>query len=56
MPVHCAHVGKKKALPLVNYRVIAGNEPPYGCLGLNLDILEEQSVLLTTEPSLQLPK
>jgi hypothetical protein len=28
-------------------------EPPYGCWELNSGPLEEQSVLLTTEPSLQ---
>ena len=30
-----------------------GCEPPCGCWGLNSGPLEEQSVLLTTEPSLQ---
>jgi hypothetical protein len=30
-----------------------GCEPPYGCWELNSGPLEEQSVLLTTEPSLQ---
>ena len=29
-----------------------GCEPPYGCWELNLGPLEEQPVLLTTEPSL----
>ena len=32
-----------------------GWEPPCGCWELNLGPLEEQSVLLTTEPSLQPP-
>jgi hypothetical protein len=30
-----------------------GGEPPCGCWDLNSEPLEEQSVLLTTEPSLQ---
>jgi hypothetical protein len=30
-----------------------GCEPPYGCWDLNAGPLEEQSVLLTMEPSLQ---
>jgi hypothetical protein len=30
-----------------------GCEPPYGCWELNSGPLEEQSVLLTAEPSLQ---
>jgi hypothetical protein len=29
-----------------------GCEPPYGCWDLNSGLLEEQSVLLTAEPSL----
>ena len=32
-----------------------GCEPPCGCWELNLGPLEEQAVLLTTEPSLQSP-
>jgi len=32
---------------------IDGCEPPYGCWDLNSGPLEEQSALLTTEPSLQ---
>ena len=32
---------------------IDGCEPPYGCQELNSGPLEEQQVLLTTEPSLQ---
>ena len=32
-----------------------GCEPPCGCWELNSGPLEEQSVLLTTEPSLQRP-
>jgi hypothetical protein len=32
-----------------------GCEPPHGCWNLNLGPLEEQSVLLTAEPSLQPP-
>jgi hypothetical protein len=33
--------------------IIAGCEPPCGCWDLNSGPLEEQSVLLTAEPSLQ---
>jgi hypothetical protein len=33
-----------------------GCEPPCGCWELNSGPLEEQPVLLTTEPSLQLPE
>jgi hypothetical protein len=33
-----------------------GCEPPYGCWELNSGPVEEQSVLLTSEPSLQLSK
>jgi hypothetical protein len=33
-----------------------GYEPPGGCWELNSEILEEQSVFLTSEPSLQLHK
>jgi hypothetical protein len=33
--------------------IIYGCEPPCGCWELNLGSLEEQSVLLTAEPSLQ---
>ena len=33
--------------------IIDGCEPPCGCWELNSGPLEEQSVLLTTEPSLQ---
>jgi hypothetical protein len=33
-----------------------GCEPPCGCWDLNLGLSEEQSVLLTTEPSLQPPE
>jgi hypothetical protein len=36
--------------------IIDGCEPPCGCWELNSGPLEEQSVLLTTEPSLQPPK
>jgi hypothetical protein len=34
-------------------RIANGFEPPCGCWELNLGPLEEQSVILTTEPSLQ---
>ena len=33
--------------------ILDGFEPPCGCWDLNSGPLEEQSVLLTTEPSLQ---
>ena len=35
------------------YLITDGCEPPCGCLELNSGPLEEQSVLLTSEPSLQ---
>ena len=35
--------------------IMDGCEPPCGCWDLNSGPSEEQSVLLTTEPSLQLP-
>ena len=35
--------------------LITGCEPPYGCWELNSKPLEEQAMLLTTEPSLQPP-
>jgi hypothetical protein len=35
--------------------IMDGCEPPCSCWDLNLGSLEEQSVLLTTESSLQLP-
>jgi hypothetical protein len=42
---------QKKALDLI----MDGCEPPSGCWDLNSEPSEEQSVLLTTEPSLQPP-
>ena len=49
--IHCSylHTLQKKASNLI----IDGCEPPCGCWDLNSGTLEEQSVLLTTEPSLQ---
>ena len=41
--------GQKRAPDLIT----DGCEPPYGCWELNSGPLEEQSVLLTAEPSLQ---
>ncbi|EGW01477.1 E3 ubiquitin-protein ligase NEDD4 [Cricetulus griseus] len=41
--------GRKRAPDLI----IDGCEPPYGCWELNPGPLEEQPVLLTSEPSLQ---
>jgi hypothetical protein len=40
---------QKRTSDLITY----GCEPPCGCWDLNSGPLEEQSVLLTTEPSLQ---
>lgn len=34
------------------YPITDGCEPPYGCRELNSGCLEEQSVLLTSKPSL----
>jgi hypothetical protein len=51
--VHCScfQTHQKKALnPITD-----GCEPPYGCWEFNSGPLEEQSVLLTSEPSLQPP-
>ena len=42
-------VGQKRAPDLI----VNGYEPPRGCWELNSGPLEEPSVLLTTEPSLQ---
>jgi hypothetical protein len=40
---------------VVSHHVVAGCEPQCGCWDLNSGPSEEQSVLLTTEPSLQPP-
>jgi len=45
----CMPVGQKRAPDLI----IDGCEPPCGCWELNSGPLEEQTVLLTSEPSLQ---
>jgi hypothetical protein len=42
---------RREALDLITN----GCEPPYGCLDLNSGPSEEQSMLLTAEPSLQPP-
>jgi hypothetical protein len=49
--VHCSYLQtyQKRA----SDRITDGCEPPCGCWKLNSGPLEEQSVLLTTEPSLQ---
>jgi hypothetical protein len=39
----------------VSVLITDGSEPPCGCWDLNSGPSEEQSVLLTTEPSLQSP-
>jgi hypothetical protein len=50
MWVHCSYTYRsKRALDLTT----DGCEPPCGCWELNSGPLEEQSVFLTTEPSLQ---
>ena len=46
----CMPAGQKRAPDLID-----GCEPPCGCWELNSGPLEEQAVLLTTEPSLQPP-
>lgn len=48
LPV-CVPAGQWRAPNLIK----DGCEPPYGCQELNSGPQEEQSVLLTTEPSLQ---
>jgi hypothetical protein len=50
LPV-CASVHQQRASDLIT----DGCEPPCGCWGLSSGPLEEQSVLLTSEPSLQPP-
>jgi hypothetical protein len=46
---HCLQTHQKRALdPMID-----GCEPPRGCWKLNSGLLEEQSVLLTAESSLQ---
>ena len=54
MKVHCSCLQtlQKRESDLVT----DGCEPPCGCWELNSGPLEEQSVLLTTEPSLQFPE
>ena len=51
MSALCTPACQKKASDLS----IDGCEPLCGCWALNSEPLEEQSMLLTTEPSLQLP-
>jgi hypothetical protein len=47
---HCLQTHQKR----VSDPITDGCEPPRGCWELNSGLLEEESVLLTTEPSLQL--
>ena len=47
----CLPAGQKRASDLIS----DGCEPPCGCWELNSGPLEEQAMLLTTEPSLQPP-
>ena len=51
MQVHCSYLQspQKRASDFI----ADGHEPPCGCWDLNSGPSEEQSVLLTTEPSLQ---
>jgi len=49
VPPACMPAGQKRAPDLIT----DGCEPPCGCWELNSGPLEEQPVLLTTEPSLQ---
>jgi hypothetical protein len=53
MEVHCSCLQtlQKRA----SYLITDGWEPPCGCWDLNSGPLKEQSVFLTTEPSLQPP-
>jgi hypothetical protein len=51
MRIACIAVCQKRAVP---DPIIDGCEPPCGCWDLNSEHLEEQSVLLTAEPSLKL--
>jgi hypothetical protein len=46
---HCLQMHQKVASDLIT----DGCEPPCGCWELNSGLLEEQSVFLTAEPSLQ---
>ena len=48
-PCSCLQTHQKRA----SDPITDGCEPPCGCWELNLHPLEDQSVLLTTEPSLQ---
>ena len=48
----CMLAGQKRAPDLIT----DGCEPPRGCWELNSGPLEKQSMLLTSEPSLQPPK
>jgi hypothetical protein len=53
MKVHhcCLQTHQKRA----SEPITDGCEPPYGCWELNSGPLEEQSVILTAEPSFQPP-
>jgi hypothetical protein len=48
LPAHVPAYQKKAWDPIID-----GCEPPCGCWELNSGLLQEQSVLLTSEPSLQ---
>ena len=51
MCVHCSYL--QTLQDMESDLVMDGCEPPCGCWELNSGPLEEQSVLLTAEPSLQ---
>ena len=51
--LHCSYLQTLQKME--SDLVMDGCEPPCGCWELNLGPLEEQSVLLTAEPSLQPP-
>jgi hypothetical protein len=48
MEVHFRHTRRGHLIPITD-----GYKPPCGCWDLNSGPLEEQSVLVTTKPSLQ---
>jgi hypothetical protein len=45
--------GQKRALDILELKLMSSCVPPNGCLKLNLGPLQEQQVLLTDEPFLQ---
>ena len=49
--MHAAPMEAEEGVGSPGTGVTDGYEPPYGCWELNQDLLEEQPVLLTAEPS-----